>query len=175
MLGLHYGGWTDPTLVLATQLSHDTYLFRFGLPTKSHVLGLPIGKHFKVRPRLCIRSKWYRKEWCTIRTTCRNMVDAAAEFSACCNFSMRTLQVFGKMPEPKKKMEWNGREDQEQIDPSHDGLIERKYTPTSSDDDLGHFDLIVKVTMLLPSTTSAPSLTHEHVGSKTLETLQTGL
>jgi hypothetical protein len=32
-----------------------------------------------------------------------------------------------------------------QIDPSHDGLIERKYTPTSSDDDLGHFDLVIKV------------------------------
>ena len=32
-----------------------------------------------------------------------------------------------------------------QIDPRHDGLIERKYTPTSSDDDLGHFDLVIKV------------------------------
>ena len=32
-----------------------------------------------------------------------------------------------------------------QIDPRHDGLIERKYTPTSSDDDVGHFDLVIKV------------------------------
>ena len=32
-----------------------------------------------------------------------------------------------------------------QIDPRADGLVERKYTPTSSDDDLGHFDLVIKV------------------------------
>ncbi len=35
-------------LLKKIKLSHDTYLFRFGLPTPSHVLGLPVGKHFKV-------------------------------------------------------------------------------------------------------------------------------
>ena len=82
------------------QLSHDTFLFRFGLPSKSHILGLPVGKHFK---------------------------------------------IFGKMPKPTKKNEWNGREDPEQLEPDFDGVVERKYTPTSSDDDLGHFDLVIKV------------------------------
>lgn len=52
------------------QLSHDTYLFRFGLPSKRHILGLPVGKHFK---------------------------------------------IYGTMPSPKKKLEWNGREDNEQV------------------------------------------------------------
>ena len=28
-----------------TELSHDTYLFRFALPSPEHVLGLPIGQH----------------------------------------------------------------------------------------------------------------------------------
>lgn len=37
--------------------------------------------------------------------------------------------------------EWNGREDPE----SSKGEIERKYTPSSSDDDLGRVDVIVKV------------------------------
>jgi len=38
-----------------------------------------------------------------------------------------------------------------QIDPRSDGLVERKYTPTSSDDDLGHFDLVIKVSSIFPS------------------------
>ena len=29
-------------------LSHDTRLFRFSLPTKEHILGLPVGGHFFV-------------------------------------------------------------------------------------------------------------------------------
>lgn len=32
-------------------LSKDTRRFRFGLPTKDHKLGLPIGKHFFVSGR----------------------------------------------------------------------------------------------------------------------------
>lgn len=36
---------------------------------------------------------------------------------------------------------WNGKEDAE----SGNAEIERKYTPTSSDEDEGHFDLIIKV------------------------------
>ena len=33
-------------------LSHDTRLFRFSLPTKDHVLGLPVGGHFFVHARI---------------------------------------------------------------------------------------------------------------------------
>ena len=42
---------TDPSTKVAlvlterTELSHDTHLFRFALPTKEHVLGLPVGQH----------------------------------------------------------------------------------------------------------------------------------
>ena len=30
------------------QLSHDTFLYRFALPQENSVLGLPVGKHFKI-------------------------------------------------------------------------------------------------------------------------------
>jgi cytochrome-b5 reductase len=77
-------------------LTHDTRLFRFGLPTPKTVLGLPVGKHFKLY--------------------CPNAVGV----------------------EPGK---WNGQPDKEADKPE----IQRAYTPTSSDDDLGHLDLVIKV------------------------------
>uniref|UniRef100_A0A7S0YZ56 NADH-cytochrome b5 reductase n=1 Tax=Hemiselmis tepida TaxID=464990 RepID=A0A7S0YZ56_9CRYP len=78
------------------QLSHDTFIFRFALPSKSMVLGLPVGKHFK---------------------------------------------VFAPSPKGSVAGKWNGLDDEEQ---SRDE-IERKYTPTTSDDDLGRVDLVIKV------------------------------
>jgi len=78
------------------ELSHDTRLYRFSLPTPDTVLGLPVGKHIKLH--------------------CPNRV--------------------GVVPG-----EWNGREDPEYEKKE----IQRSYTPTSSDDDLGHFDLVVKI------------------------------
>merc|ERR1711953_580102 len=78
------------------ELSHDTRLYRFSLPTQNTILGLPVGKHIKLY--------------------CPNRV--------------------GVVPG-----EWNGR-----ADPEYEKKeIQRSYTPTSSDDDLGHFDLVVKV------------------------------
>merc|ERR1719171_1723638 len=89
---------TRQTLVLGDRvnLSHDTVRFRFLLPKATPVLGLPVGKHFKL--------------FC---------------------------------PNPKGKVEgkWNGREDVE----SDETEIERKYTPTSSDDEIGYVDLVIKV------------------------------
>ena len=78
------------------EVSHDTRLFRFGLPEKDMRLGLPVGKHIKI--------------WCP-------------------------------NPSPVKEGEWNGRPDPE----SGKKEVERKYTPSSSDDDLGYFDLVIKV------------------------------
>jgi len=66
-------------LVEKTNLSHDTRLYRFALPSENHVLGLPTGQHIYL--------------------------------SAMVNGS----------------------------------LVVRPYTPVSSDDDLGHVDLVVKV------------------------------
>jgi cytochrome-b5 reductase len=60
-------------------VSHDTRLFKFGLPSKDHALGLPIGQHVHL-----------------------------------------TASVNGE-------------------------VIIRAYTPVTSDDDLGHVDLIIKV------------------------------
>lgn len=60
------------------KLSPNTALYRFGLPNKNDVLGLPIGQHISVQ-----------------------------------------AEISGKQ-------------------------IMRSYTPTSSDDDKGHFDLVVK-------------------------------
>ncbi|EOD13334.1 NADH-cytochrome B5 reductase [Emiliania huxleyi CCMP1516] len=67
------------TLGERTNISHDTVRFRFVLPDATPVLGLPVGKHFK---------------------------------------------LFA--PAPK-------------------GVIERKYTPTTSDDEVGYVDLVIKV------------------------------
>lgn len=79
-----------------TMLSPDTIRFRFALPQKNSVLGLPVGKHFK---------------------------------------------LFAPNPKGKVPGQWNGRDD-----PEADATeIERKYTPTSSDHDLGYVDLVIKV------------------------------
>ena len=60
------------------ELSHDTRLFRFALPTEEHCLGLPTGQHIYLSARVA------------------------------------------------------------------GSLVVRPYTPTSSDEDLGHMDLVVK-------------------------------
>lgn len=84
------------TLGERVNLSHDTVRFRFTLPKSTPVLGLPVGKHFKL--------------YC---------------------------------PNPKGKVagQWNGRDDPE----DGEAEIERKYTPTTSDDDTGFVDLVIKV------------------------------
>lgn len=79
-----------------TNLSHDTVRFRFALPKATPVLGLPIGKHFK---------------------------------------------IYCKNPAGKVKGQWNGRDDPE--DDAEE--IERKYTPCTSDDEIGYVDLVIKV------------------------------
>jgi len=83
-------------LAAIEQVSPDTKRLRFALPSATMVLGLPVGKHFKV--------------------FCPNKVGV-------------------------KKGEWNGRPDPE----AEEAEVERKYTPTSSDDDLGVVDLVIKV------------------------------
>ena len=84
------------TLGERINLSHDTVRFRFTLPKATPVLGLPVGKHFKL--------------YC---------------------------------PNPKGKVagQWNGRDDME----ADEAEIERKYTPTTSDDEVGYVDLVIKV------------------------------
>ena len=84
------------TLGERVNLSHDTVRFRFVLPKATPVLGLPVGKHFK---------------------------------------------LFAPNPKGKVKGKWNGREDME----ADETEIERKYTPTTSDSDIGHVDLIIKI------------------------------
>jgi len=66
-------------LIKKIELSHDTRLFRFELPSSEHCLGLPIGQHIYLSARI------------------------------------------------------------------NDGLVVRPYTPTTSDEDLGHMDLVVKI------------------------------
>ena len=66
-------------LIEKIELSHDTRLFRFALPSQEHCLGLPIGQHIYLSARI------------------------------------------------------NG------------SLVVRPYTPTTSDEDLGHMDLVVKI------------------------------
>lgn len=53
----------------------------------------------------------------------------------------KCIKVFGPNKAGVKQGEWNGRPDSE----TGEDEIERKYTPTSSDSDLGYFDLVVKV------------------------------
>ncbi|CAF0912334.1 unnamed protein product [Didymodactylos carnosus] len=66
-------------LAYKESISHDTRLFRFQLPSSSHVLGLPVGQHIYL-----------------------------------------TTHINGD-------------------------LVKRPYTPTTSDDQQGHFDLVIKV------------------------------
>jgi len=66
-------------LVFKEELTHDTRLMRFALPSEQHILGLPIGQHIYLSTRI------------------------------------------------------NGE------------LVVRPYTPTSSDDDKGYFDLVLKI------------------------------
>ncbi|KAG9031771.1 NADH-cytochrome b5 reductase, partial [Serendipita sp. 407] len=70
--------WKEFPLVKKTAVSHNTAIYRFGLPSPDDILGLPIGQHISVQAEI------------------------------------------------------NGK------------TITRSYTPTSSDDDRGHFDLMVK-------------------------------
>jgi len=51
------------------------------------------------------------------------------------------FKVFAPNAKGVKTGEWNGRPDSE----ADSSEIERKYTPTSSDDDKGHVDLVIKV------------------------------
>eukprot|EP00005_Dracoamoeba_jomungandri_P000355 CAMPEP_0174256422 /NCGR_PEP_ID=MMETSP0439-20130205/5653_1 /TAXON_ID=0 /ORGANISM="Stereomyxa ramosa, Strain Chinc5" /LENGTH=288 /DNA_ID=CAMNT_0015339015 /DNA_START=144 /DNA_END=1010 /DNA_ORIENTATION=+ len=83
-------------LIEKKNISHDTVRFRFGLPTDETVLGLPVGKHFKLY--------------------CPNAVGCV-------------------------EGQWNGREDPE----AGKKEIVRSYTPVSSDDDTGFFELVIKV------------------------------
>ena len=91
-------------LLKKIKLSHDTYLFRFGLPTQSHVLGLPVGKHFKVAQS----ARRAADRPCASPGVCGRGASADAGRG-------RGAQIFGPMPKPKKSNEWNGREDAEQV------------------------------------------------------------
>ena len=75
--------WLSFTLIEKVELSPDTRLFRFALPSSAHCLGLPIGKHV----------------W------------------------MRFTPPGG----------------------GEDDVVQRSYTPTSSDSDLGTVDFVIKV------------------------------
>ena len=46
---LEKGKYATLPLEKRIELSHDTRLFRFSLPSKSHVLGLPVGQHLFIR------------------------------------------------------------------------------------------------------------------------------
>lgn len=74
------GEWLNLPLIKKEKLSHDVCLFRFGLQSPEHVLGLPIGQHISF-----------------------------------------------------KFTDDNGK------------LVQRSYTPTSSDLDVGHVDFVIKV------------------------------
>ena len=79
-IALNKEEWLDLPLIDKKSLSHDVRLFRFGLQSEKHVLGLPIGQHISFR---------YHDQ--------------------------------------------NGK------------LVQRSYTPVSSDLDLGHVDFVIKV------------------------------
>lgn len=72
--------WLSLPLIKKEKLSHDVFMFRFGLQTPETVLGLPIGQHI----------------------------------------SFKFVDEHGK-------------------------LVQRSYTPTSCDADLGHVDFVIKV------------------------------
>ena len=94
--------------------------FRFELPSPSHCLGLPIGQHIYLSAR------------------CSDPDDQAL--------------VLGDVKSPPEKTPREGTTfwyiDHCAIYHSriNGSLVVRPYTPTSSDEDLGHMDLVIKVT-----------------------------
>lgn len=72
--------WQDFPLIDKEEISHDVRRFRFALPSKKHIMGIPIGQHVSLK-----------------------------------------------------------------YDSSSDGEVLRSYTPTSSNDDNGFMDLVIKV------------------------------
>jgi hypothetical protein len=50
------------------------------------------------------------------------------------------IKIYGPRLEAVVEGEWNGQADPE----AKRDEIERKYTPSSSNDDLGHFDIVIK-------------------------------
>ena len=73
------------------------------------------------------------------------------------------IRIFLPNPNSGGKAAWNGLEDKEV-----DDEIERKYTPTSSDADVGNFDLVVKV--YRPNN----KFSHGGKGSQYLDSLKVG-
>jgi len=80
-------------LIAKEEISHDTRRFRFGLPSKNAVMGLPVGQH---------------------------------------------VTLFAPNVQGRTPGQWNSRPDED----AGEEEIERKYTPVTSNADLGYFDLV---------------------------------
>ena len=79
---------------------------------------------------------------CNGRTTSNLTLILA--WSATLTLTLTLTKVYapaGRLRAPTVEAMWNGREDAE----ARCAEIERKYTPTTSDDDLGFVDLVVKL------------------------------
>ena len=99
-------------------------LFRFDLPSPSMALGLPVGKHVKIyAPN---RTGVEAGNWCAPPDPSHFVPSFAARGRS-------------RLSCPRARR--NGREDPE----AEVGEIQRSYTPTSSEEDLGHLDLVIKV------------------------------
>ena len=106
------------------QITHDVTLFRFDLPSPSMALGLPVGKHVKIyAPN---RTGVEAGNWCAPPDPSHPVPSLAARGRS-------------RLSCPRARR--NGREDPE----AEVGEIQRSYTPTSSEEDLGHLDLVIKV------------------------------
>ena len=72
------------TLGERKQLSHDTVLFRFTLPRRTPVLGLPVGKHFKVfgpNPKPSVPGEWNGREDAEVARTGRTRRRAIQQYA----------------------------------------------------------------------------------------------
>ena len=84
------------SVLMASLMNNSVAAWRSSLVDPKMVMGLPVGKHFK---------------------------------------------LFAPNKDGVAKGKWNGRDDNEEGEKE----IERKYTPVTSDDDVGHVDLVIKV------------------------------
>jgi hypothetical protein len=107
------------------QLSHDTFLYRFALPQKNSVLGLPVGKHFKIFSPNAVGS--VKGQWNGQPVRC----GATARI-----YPPHSVQLFNSLWILSRSVY---SDSSTYTQDTEDGKeeIERKYTPTSSDDDLG--------------------------------------
>ena len=156
------------------ELSHNTRLFRFALQSPQHRLGLPVGQHMFFSAKARAVSLLYFLVVLHLYVPAVRLNALLTSMLAACSTGdlmaaikrqryQRTvscwLRAFGAAYTLRC---YSAQEKGE--------LVMRAYTPTTSDDDLGYFDLVVKV-YFATSTSTSPWCAHAWLLHVTIPTV----